>query len=78
MESPQNTALSRYKLFWLQKPWWCQPWSILLTGSAAIGACVLAYRHLHAPWWLVTPVLMAILGWWLLFLVMVPLSFPGE
>jgi hypothetical protein len=22
---------------WSYKPWWCQPWSILLTGAALIG-----------------------------------------
>ena len=23
--------------FWSLKPWWCQPWSILLTGVLAIA-----------------------------------------
>nr|WP_306465771.1 DUF6737 family protein [Spirulina major] len=23
--------------FWDYKPWWCQPWSILLTGGVAIA-----------------------------------------
>ncbi|WP_218080056.1 DUF6737 family protein [Anthocerotibacter panamensis] len=25
------------KSVWSQKPWWCQPWSILLTGSVLLG-----------------------------------------
>ncbi|NJP09911.1 MAG: hypothetical protein HC866_10870 [Leptolyngbyaceae cyanobacterium RU_5_1] len=27
---------------WTYKPWWCQPWSILLTGISLIAGC----------WWL--------------------------
>jgi hypothetical protein len=37
-----------------------------------MGATFLAYRHLHAPLWLVGSFLMGILIWWYLFLVLVP------
>ena len=58
--------------FWSHKPWWCQPWSILLTGTIGIGLDAFAWRQLSAPLWLVLPVLLAILAWWFLFLVLVP------
>lgn len=64
--------------FWKQKPWWCQPWSILLTGSLAILLDWLAYQELSLPLWLTLPVLLLILAWWLLFLVLVPSAYQGE
>ena len=78
METPPHGALVRYRLFWHHKPWWCKPWSIVLTGCLGIGTALLAKRLGPLPWWLVAPVLMAILGWWLLFLVLVPLSVSEE
>ena len=54
--------------FWSLKPWWCQPWSILLTG---VGAIVGSWVLLH--WlWLTALVAVAVSAWWLLFLVLVP------
>ncbi|MCP9836724.1 hypothetical protein KBY84_04345 [Cyanobium sp. N.Huapi 1H5] len=53
---------------WDLKPWWCQPWSILLTGLMVIaGSWVL----LHL-WWLTAGVSVVIAAWWLLFLVLMP------
>ena len=59
---------------WTTKPWWCQPWSILLTGIAVITACwgLLPLRWLNA---LVTA---AVMLWWLLFLVLVPSAYTAE
>ncbi len=64
--------------FWQHKPRWCQPWSIVLTGSLVIGLDGLAYQRLSAPLWLVLPILLAILGWWFLFLVLVPAAAKAE
>jgi hypothetical protein len=63
--------------FWAQKPWWCQPWSILLTGTLAILADGLAYQRLAVPLWLTLPVLLLVLGWWFLFLVLVPSAYQA-
>ncbi len=53
---------------WDLKPWWCQPWSILLTGVAFIvGSWVL----LHL-WWMTAGVSAVMATWWLLFLVLMP------
>lgn len=54
--------------FWRSKPGWCQPWTILLTGSGLVGGSwVLLHR-----WWITLPLTVAVLAWWGLFLVVVP------
>jgi hypothetical protein len=58
--------------FWGHKPWWCQPWSILLTGALGIAVDGLLYFRFAFPLWLVLPVLLLILAWWVLFLLLVP------
>lgn len=63
--------------FWKQKPGWCQPWSILLTGTLALLLDGYAYGRLGFPLWLALPVLLGVLGWWLLFLVLVPSAYQA-
>ncbi|MCP9796049.1 DUF6737 family protein [Cyanobium sp. Lug-B] len=53
---------------WDLKPWWCQPWTILLTGMVVIGA---SWLVLHL-WWITAGVSAVIAAWWLLFLVLMP------
>ncbi len=53
---------------WQHKPWWCQPWSILLTGVALVA---FSWIWLQL-WWLSALVTAAVLVWWGLFLVLVP------
>ncbi|MCP9833284.1 MULTISPECIES: DUF6737 family protein [unclassified Cyanobium] len=53
---------------WELKPWWCQPWSILLTGLAIVGASWLVLQL----WWITAGVSLVIGAWWLLFLVLMP------
>ena len=61
-------------IFWSLKPWWCQPWSILLTGVLVIaGSWLLLHR-----WWISAPVAVAVLAWWGLFLVLVPAAYLDE
>ncbi|NJL87951.1 MAG: hypothetical protein HC886_21390 [Leptolyngbyaceae cyanobacterium SM1_1_3] len=53
---------------WQLKPWWCQPWSIILTGLAApTGVWSLTHRL-----WMAGPVALGVLVWWLMFLYWVP------
>jgi hypothetical protein len=59
---------------WELKPWWCQPWSILLTGLAVVGG---SWLLLHL-WWITTGVSMVIGAWWLLFLVLMPAAWKQE
>ena len=53
---------------WALKPWWCQPWSIILTGVTIPAVSWLLLHRL----WITVPVAMVMLVWWLLFLVLVP------
>ncbi|NJL00315.1 MAG: hypothetical protein HC910_06980 [Spirulinaceae cyanobacterium SM2_1_0] len=56
---------------WDYKPWWCQPWSILLTGTLLVAGVWWLTRSL----WLTLPVSGAIALWWLVFLILVPRQF---
>ncbi|MEW6495573.1 MAG: DUF6737 family protein [Cyanobacteriota bacterium] len=53
---------------WSYKPWWCQPWSILLTGIIIItGSWVLGKTV-----WVTGLVSLPILCWWIYFLLIWP------
>ena len=59
---------------WGTKPWWCQPWSILLTGAIVVaGSWMLLQR-----WWITGPVALGVLAWWMLFLVVVPMGYQAQ
>ena len=60
--------------FWSLKPWWCQPWTILLTGTVAITS---SWLVLHI-WWLTAAIAVLVLAWWCLFLLIVPNITPVE
>ncbi|MGB3491207.1 MAG: DUF6737 family protein [Elainellaceae cyanobacterium] len=58
---------------WKTKPWWCQPWSIVLTGlMVPSGIWWLTQR-----WWLVLPVVVFVLLWWFVFLYAVPAEYAA-
>jgi hypothetical protein len=59
---------------WDHKPWWCQPWSIVLTGLVAVSA---SWMVLHR-WWVSVPVLLAVLLWWTVFLILVPAAYSNQ
>lgn len=59
---------------WQLKPWWCQPWSILLSGVALVAASWLLLQRL----WISAAALAAVLLWWWLFLVLVPAAWARE
>jgi len=60
--------------FWSLKPWWCQPWSIVLTGLVgSFGSWLLLHRL-----WITLPITLAILAWWMLFLVLVPAAYRRQ
>jgi hypothetical protein len=59
---------SEVNTIWQLKPWWCQPWSILLTGVVGVG---LSWIWLQR-WWITILVSAAVLAWWGLFLILVP------
>jgi hypothetical protein len=53
---------------WNYKPWWCQPWSILLTGIVIIGSSWLISKNL----WISLLVSLPIVAWWVYFLILYP------
>ena len=53
---------------WNYKPWWCQPWSILLTG---IGIISLSWLLVKVIWvTLIISILISV--WWIYFLILYP------
>ncbi len=53
---------------WQYKPWWCQPWSIVLTGCAIIGGSWFLLHRL----WVTGLVAVPILAWMGFFLLVYP------
>ena len=53
---------------WNYKPWWCQPWSILLTGVMLITGSWLLFKII----WLTIVVAIPILIWMGFFLLIYP------
>ncbi|HGY5531951.1 MAG: DUF6737 family protein [Prochlorococcus sp.] len=72
MSSDQEKLVSTD--FWSEKPPWCQPWSILLTG---IGLLAISWWCLHLLWF-TTLLGLGVFGWWGLFLVIAPLAYRQQ
>ncbi len=53
---------------WNYKPWWCQPWSILLTGIIIVIGSWGLLRTL----WVTVLISIPILVWWIYFLLLWP------
>ena len=66
MSSDQGKATNAS--FWDEKPWWCQPWSILLTGVAFVAV---SWWWPNLLWFTVL-IAIGVIGWWGLFLVLAP------
>jgi len=59
---------------WALKPWWCQPWSIVLTGLMVPTASWLLLQR----WWITGPLAAGVVVWWWLFLVLVPRAYQHD
>jgi hypothetical protein len=66
-ESIPESSVETYDL-WQSKPWWCQPWTIILTGIVIITGSWLLFHKI----WLSIIVSIPIVVWWIYFLVLVP------
>lgn len=53
---------------WKYKPWWCQPWSILLTGITIISSSWLIFHTI----WLTVIISMPVLVWMIFFVLIWP------
>ena len=60
--------MSSLKTFWEEKSWWCQPWSILVTGALLIFGSWSLFHSL----WFTAIFLIGVFGWWTLFLLIAP------
>lgn len=56
------------KSVWSYKPWWCQPWSILLTGLSLISGSWLVFRR----YWFTGLVTLPVGAWMGFFLLLWP------
>ncbi|WP_267383181.1 DUF6737 family protein [Cyanobacterium sp. uoEpiScrs1] len=59
---------------WKYKPWWCQPWTILLTGTGVILGNWLLFHKI----WLIAVTSSFVLIWWFYFLVFIPNLFKQQ
>lgn len=57
--------------FWAHKPYWCQPWSILLTGTLFVAGARQLFHNNIVTGLAAIPILI----WWYLFLVLVPANY---
>ncbi len=61
---PESNSLK----IWNYKPWWCQPWSIILTGITVVSGCWFLTKIL----WLTLALSVLIGLWWGYFLILYP------
>lgn len=53
---------------WNYKPWWCQPWSILLTGVTLISSSWFLFKTI----WVTVIIAIPLLTWMSFFLLIWP------
>ena len=59
------------KLFWDLKPYWCQPWSIIVFGLVIVFFSWLLFKNIT-----ISVILgLFVILWWVLFLIIVPNSY---
>jgi hypothetical protein len=59
---------------WNYKPWWCQPWSILLTGVTLIASSWVLFK----TFWLTSLIAIPVLTWMGFFLLIYPRLVVGD
>ena len=63
--------LNSKQKFWDQKPYWCQPWSII-----TFGILVLIFSWTFFNNFIITTILgFMVIVWWALFLIIAPSSY---
>jgi hypothetical protein len=62
-ESTPESELNNFD-FWQSKPWWCQPWTIMLTGIIIITSSWLVFHTIV--------IAIPIIVWWIYFLILIP------
>lgn len=73
MERYLSDLSIEYESVWDTKPAWCQPWTIVATGSGGVGG---SWALLH--WAPLTIAVAALVGlWWYTFLVAYPQAYAS-
>ncbi|WP_320664413.1 DUF6737 family protein [Prochlorococcus sp. MIT 1223] len=54
--------------YWNSKPFWCQPWSIILSGITLIGFTWFVF----SSYFFSIIITLIVLTWWILFLIIAP------
>lgn len=67
-----NNSNSKSLTVWNYKPWWCQPWTILLTGITIISSSWLLFKII----WITVSISLVIIFWWVYFLILYPQMMP--
>jgi hypothetical protein len=67
-KEPQNLKTFENHSVWDYKPWWCQPWSIILTGISIISGSWLLFKIV----WLSILVTIPISAWMGFFVILFP------
>ena len=67
----KGTVMNQSTSVWDYKPWWCQPWSIVLTGGTLIGGSWWLLKLV----WVTLLVAIPVLIWMGFFLVIYPRLF---
>ena len=63
--------INSHHKFWNQKPYWCQPWSIITFGILVLIFSWSLFNNI-----LITSILaFIIIAWWALFLIIAPNSY---
>ncbi|WP_343205484.1 DUF6737 family protein [Prochlorococcus marinus] len=57
--------------YWSDKPLWCQPWSIIITGILSLLLCWLLTSNII----LISLLTLLITLWWFTFLVIAPIQY---
>ncbi len=69
-----NLSDSKNEDFWEVKPFWCQPWSIILSGMMIVA---LSFLWPHKIWFSAL-IFSIVLAWWYLFLIVVPANYKSS
>ena len=67
-----NTTITDDKsIYWKEKPIWCQPWSIILTGITILITSWIIFKSVLIS----SVILLFVLLWWALFLLVAPSTY---
>ncbi len=70
-KNKEEESISPFHMYWKVKPFWCQPWSIVLTGILIL----LTLYTISSNIYLRVLGSLTLFAWWYLFLYLAPISY---